>query len=389
MYMNDKKDYPENYTNEIRNIIKMISFSRGAAVSIAGSMSLKTQLYAQDVDAYEKVSSKLSSTVARQFQEIIKQLLNTTDIIISDIKLGSIDDWQVVSPNITIKDNKVIGYNMKKSLEKLDELKENNIISGQDYIKYKQLLKKNPSPEEYFSICDEIRPNIIRWKATDILNGYINLSNNTKLTLEAAIESPTIAKLDVITYLRHSCYTDVSIIYEFKINGKLVNPPNISVEQSLKEDILYYYLDHKYFKMAKRMYALARLKKYKLDMQTLTDIFNSDLGRLYSISADVATLTYLIDNHKNYSQDKLIYELDQFIGRISNINNLTHWKQKEKSINNILDYLIHNHGNKHSKPEVLKELNEIETYCNDALTQSSKEVLTKAGLLPVPNQYLP
>jgi len=384
--MDDKKDYPENYTNEIRNIIKIISFSRGAAVSIAGSMSLKTQLYAQDVDAYEKVSSKSSSTVARQFQEIIKRLLNTTDIIISDIKLGSIDDWQVVSPNITIKDNKIIGYNMKKSLEKLDELKKNNIITGQDYIKYKQLLKKNPNPEEYFSICDEIRPNIIRWKACDVLNGYINLPNNTKLTLEAAIESPTIAKLDVITYLRHSCYTDVSIIYEFKINGKLVNPPNKSVEQSLKEDILYYYLDKKYFKMAKRMYALARLKKYKLDMQTLTDIFNSDLGRLYSISADVGTLTYLIDNHKIYSQDKLIYELDQFIGRISNINNLSHWKQKEKSINNILDHLIHG---QHGKFEALKEINEIETYCNDALTQSSIQILTKAGFIPVPNVYLP
>ena len=384
--MNDKKEYPDNYTNEIRNIIKLLSFSQGAHVSIAGSMSLKNQLYAQDVDAYEKISAKSTTILAKQFQGIVKKLLNTTDIIITDIKLGSIDDWQVISPNITIKDNKVIGYNMNKSLEKLNELKQTNIITNQDYNKYKKLLKKDPNPEEYFTICDEIRPNILRWKPSDIINGYINLPNDAKLTLEDAIGSPTIAKLDVITYLRHSCYTDVSIIYEFKINGQLVNPPNKSVQQSLKEDILYYYLQHNYFKMAKRMYALARLNNSKSDAEKLTTIFNSDLGRLYSLNSDVATLTYLIDNHKSYSEDKLMYELDQFIGRISNINNLTHWKKAEPAINRILDYLIHN---KHSKTEVLKDLQEIETYCNDILTKSTKEVLKSACLFPVPAGYLP
>ena len=73
------KSYPENYPSDALDILDAMSFSGGKDVKILGSMSIRSQQYAGDYDAYELVKksgdkSTILKQLAHQFQEIIKGL---------------------------------------------------------------------------------------------------------------------------------------------------------------------------------------------------------------------------------------------------------------------------------------------------------------------------
>lgn len=74
-----------------------------------------------------------------------------------------------------------------------------------------------------------------------------------------------------------------------------------------------------YFKVLKRIYSLAKLKGEKFIVNELNPILNSDLGRLYYINTDISTLLFLLEHHKNLPDEQLRIEVDQFIGRLSNV----------------------------------------------------------------------
>jgi hypothetical protein len=119
------------------------------------------------------------------------------------------------------------------------------------------------------------------------------------------------------------------MIYEFKHNGKVLNPDFRPIAQSLLEDIIVYQNEGNNFKVLKRKYALAKFKNQKDKIKKLTDILNSDLGRLYSLSSDVSTLISLLDEQKAVPLDRLRYELDQFKSRMANIYSLPDFLKAE------------------------------------------------------------
>jgi hypothetical protein len=163
----------------------------------------------------------------------------------------------------------------------------------------------------------ESRGEPIRWTPKDILAG-----EKDGVTLEDAIQMPALVKLDVVAFVQQSRFVDFSILYFYKVKGKVLNDVAIDPEADLKKDIATLSAEGNYFKVAKRMFALAKLKGDKKILPKLNDLFNGDCGRLYSIISDCKTILYLLENEENIDIAKVRYEIDQFRQRLGNIYTL-------------------------------------------------------------------
>jgi hypothetical protein len=111
------KEYPDGYSEDALRILNTMSFSNGKDVKILGSMSLRSQVYAGDYDAFENVKTSGSKEVAldnlvKTFKKIIKEVETIPNTYISDIKSGSVEEWKIIHEP----------FHQKKSIEKLEEL---------------------------------------------------------------------------------------------------------------------------------------------------------------------------------------------------------------------------------------------------------------------------
>jgi hypothetical protein len=324
-----KKSYPDGYPDDALDILKAMSFTNGKSLKIVGSMQLRSQLYAGDYDAYEVVKThgnKLRSlhAHAHTFQKMVRTIQERPNTFIADIKCGSIEEWVVVDPV----------YNAEKSQEKLKYLHDQGVITQTQYETEKKLLKPASQLKklELLYVRHEIRHNIIRWTPAEVSRGSKTLVDGRTFTLEEAFETPTIVKLDVIAFVQNNRYTDFSCIYEFRHDGKVLNPGLSSdIRGSIRDNAYVLQSQGNYFKMGKRLFALARLDKSERRVELLSAMFNGDLGRLYHVYGDIGTLEAIEELGADVSKHKLEVELEQFKGRLSNIL-LAGYLAKEKDI---------------------------------------------------------
>jgi hypothetical protein len=310
----DTKLYPQNYTNDVLDIIKIISFDDNN-VDIVGSMSRKSSLYSGDYDLIEEVDVSRFQTkkeglhfIAKQLQTIVKNVLKKKDCFLADFKCGEIHDWKVINDP----------YNESNSKMKLDDLYKKSILSEEELSEAKSILVKNPTPAQLVSIKKIIRPELLRWTAKDIHKGSLTLRDNSSISLENAIDTHALCKLDVVAYV-DGAYTDFSIIYIFIYKNTIINDTNIDPITSLKDDIHYNYVSGNYYKLAKRIYSLAQSEKNDSLLSSLTTLFNSDLGRLYIIVTNLTVIQFLLENDVLLSKEKIHYELEQTRKRLGNI----------------------------------------------------------------------
>lgn len=371
-----KKEYPNGYPNDAVEILKQMSFSDGKNVNVVGSMALRSQIYAGDYDADEKVVTRGIKEIAlkeltRKFKSIIRNLEKTPLTYIGDIKSGSIEEWRVVTRP----------YNAEKSQEKLKELFDKKIISKDEYEEGKRRCKSTLSKLELLLLENDFRPNIIRWRPAEVLRGYKILKDGRKFTLEQAFETPTITKLDVVSWVQNNRFTDFSLIYEFKNNGKVLNPGIRDFEESIRENIVVLHSEKKYYKMAKRIFALAKYTENDEVLEILSPLFNGDLGRLYIVYGDIGTLENLFDIEKNIPYEKLELEVDQFKGRLSNISLLGYIRQ-EKHLFELIDTFTKMNKSFLTKPKMLRLLKELKEKLLELLSQYTEIYLKKHKLFP-------
>jgi hypothetical protein len=331
-----EKEYPSNYPDEAVQILEAMSFGKG--LQLVGSMSLRSQQYAGDYDGYEVVErhdksiETALSNLRQEFQSIIKKLRSMPNVYIGDIKSGVIEEWRVIPKTAGVKNEKIVGYNSVASKARLDTLLKSKVITKMEYEDAFALLKDAPTIPEFLQAKATIKFHIIRWSVLEVLKNAHRLRNGRVITLEECFHTPGITKLDVIGLVQRSRYTDFSIIYEFRNNGRTLNPEKIDISQSLEENIIAYLSEGNYFKVLKRLFALA---KYTNDIKTaeeLTPILNSDLGRLYHITSDIGTLETLLEEHSQVPIATIRYEIDQFKSRLSNIYTLKDYLKDENTI---------------------------------------------------------
>jgi len=391
-YLRTKK-FPEDYPDDALTILEAMSFTDLKGLTIFGSMSLRGQLYSADYDGYEVVEmedrtdEEALRTLAKAFRYIVRDLMRMQDVYIGDIKAGEVSEWKIVNDDVKFEDGKVKNYNPIRMRMRLDTIFSKGIIDEETHDKWKRLITDKPTFEDILIMKREIKPHVVRWTPEEVIQGYKEMTGNIKFTLEDAFSSPAITKLDVIGLVQNSRFTDFSIIYQFKNKGKTLNIGMDNIEPALKESMYSYYYDKNYFKMAKRMFALAKYKKDYEVIRKLAPIFNTDLGLLYSVMSDIGTLIYLVEHEKQIPYDRIKYQIDQFKGRLANVYSLQKWFSQEPFINERIEYLASMGKRKDRKGLYVTALSQIEEHLQKLLTYYSKNMLEKLNLLPIPSNY--
>jgi hypothetical protein len=370
-----RKQYPEGYPNDALDILKTMSFTDGRNVNVVGSMALRSQVYAGDYDADEVVDTRGSLDhsvrgLARKFKSIVRELLEKPLTYIGDIKSGSVEEWKVVGDS----------YNASESRKKLKQLHDSGIVSDSDYRDGLKLLKPRLSKIEFLLLQQKLRFHILRWKPSEVLAGHKVLADGRKFTLEEAFQTPTITKLDVVSWVQNSRFTDFSMIYQFKHGGVLLNPGMRDFEESIRENIYVLKHDGNYFKMAKRMFALARFGNHRREIELLSNMFNSDMGRLYHVYGDIGTLESLVDNASSLPYSRIEFEIDQFKGRLSNIG-LPKYLEEEGKVFDLIDELINMRKSTYTKERLLSLLETLKKQLYELLTFYAKQYLRSHKLI--------
>ena len=362
MTNSDRKIYPFHYPSDVLELLSEMSFSKGKNISIVGSASKRELLYSADYDVNEVVNVKNVKEAVRGLQKIIRKLLENKNVLVGDFKAGIIEEWMPVRG--TIEKGKVKGYSsmdVKTALQKLEPLltPEEKKIS----------IPSSPTPAEFLALANELRIGLVRWTPGEILRGSKKLRDGRTYTLEEAIQSPSITKLDITAYVKPERFVELSIIYVFKRNGKTLNedPSENSVTKSLRESILTLDHDKSYFKMAKRIYSLAGVVGNTKAQRKLAGLFNSDVGRLYSIVSDLDTLSNLYEQGHKPDPRRVREELDGFRVRLGNIN-LPDFRGKQTI----------------PTAENTQAFRELHRKASVRMNEEAGKILRKMGLLPLP-----
>jgi hypothetical protein len=385
-----KKQYPLNYPSDVLNVISRMSFD-SRNVAILGSMALRSQLYAGDFDLNETVDvkSKDEATalrlIANGLQTIVKRLLRTEELFIGDIKLGVIPEWKVVEGDV--RNGKVVGYDAKACMARLTALYESGVITQEEFSSSKALLKPRLTPKEFVVVEKEIRFEIVRWKPSEVLDGFVVLRDGRHYTLEQAIGAPAIAKLDVVAFIEGNNFSDFSTLYTFKWKGRVLNEVNMDAENEIKKNILYYEAEDNYFKVAKRIFALSKVNGDTALLEKLTALFNSDLGRLYSIISDASTILYLLENEKHLPIEKIRFEIDQFRGRLASIYTIDA-VNKSSVLSGILS-MTHLPNTAQGRLKLFRQMERLVAFFTVILNKQSEKALRNMKLVPIPPKYLP
>jgi hypothetical protein len=171
------------------------------------------------------------------------------------------------------------------------------------------------------------------------------------------------------------------MIYQFKNNGRLLNPGMRDIEESIRENIFMLHHEKNYFKMSKRIFALAKYKGYNDILNTLSPLFNGDVGRIYMVYGDIGTLESILESTYSVPYSKIEFEIDQFKGRLSNIT-LKKYISHEHHIFSLIDQLVEMRKGNYSKNQMLEILGKIKRILSALLSHYAKLYLLKTELMP-------
>jgi hypothetical protein len=352
------KPYPYGYSPDAIKIIDTITMSKGNKKQfiIQGTAGLSSQIYFGDYDILERVDESIFNNVnsfdiyinkvVKRFQNIIRNLLDMKLVYIGDIKCGEITSWNVNN----IKDI--------KKLHSKHIINDDELLTAINEINCKTCFRTR-------------RFGIIRWTPQDILNGYVILRDNTKYTLHDAIKNDSaMTKMDIIAYTDNR-FVEYSIIYRFTYQNNDISTAVEKVFNSFYQSTELSYLDEKFFKVIKRIFSIARFKQDYNTINKLSNVLNSDLGRIYSVITDTNTIIYILENIKNIPKRRIEIEIQEFRRRLSNIYTLEKWVQLELPI---LKHIYSIQFIK-SRKELLEKLKKLSTALNYILNYYSLQYL--------------
>ena len=294
------REFPTQYSAGLRKVLKAISIG---TPHIMGSSAEHTMMYSADFDLLEVVPFKLRSV--SMFQKKVYGIQKVGKIV--DIKCGEITEWNLLKkPHI--KKN-VKNYNQKDELAHLNQLWQEKIISGKEYDMAKELLKPSLTIPEFLFARKELRFGLLRWTVQDVLNGYKQFRDK-HIMLSEAMKSKGITKIDVVAWVKTK-YVEFSNIIIWTKKGKPYAHIPV-IKQALAEDIRMYEADGNYVKVAKRMLNLAIKLGNTTDVQKLTEVLNSPLGKLYMVTSDLEVLQEYPDAVAPKKREELDYMRDDF-----------------------------------------------------------------------------
>lgn len=225
-----------------------------------------------------------------------------------------------------------------------------------------QIAKKDPSIFITDFKCGEYSGETIRWSYNDMMKGYILTPVGEKISFIDALKQKSTIKLDIIALINGS-FTEFSENYFIKI-GNVSNfyPDEINkknILESIKQSYNDYISEENYLKALKRAYAYKSItgdSKYKKQLITLIEFFNSPVGILNKAVSDLNVLILLLEqkfrkvqlldikNNLQIIKQNLSYafniDLNGISAKIDHISSLNNAVSISKELIKIRDYLF-------------------------------------------------
>lgn len=332
------KAFPDNYSQEVLKVFEALSMTDLKKFYLVGSASLRSQQYSADYDCMEKVMISNAAEMVHNLRDVVKRLRDIPDCFIGDIKCGEEKAWDVFNGNAGIVDGKIQNFNPTESKGRIDNLRNQNVISPAEAKEADALLDKGTTPFGFIAAKKLIKFHVLRWKPQQILDGFQEYRGH-RFTLEDAVTSGGLTKVDAVANIADR-YTEFSAIYDTYLNGDLVSERPSNLVQSLTADIMFFNRTNP-FKALKRFFALLKLRKDAKAAAILVPIMNSDLGRLYQIIGDLQTLRGLLDRPSSaYNLKEILSQIDDMKARMGNLYQLRDFLSKEHDIIGSLNALL-------------------------------------------------
>ncbi len=393
---------PKSFSHSIKNAINTVSFDSKKIVPF-GSWTYRSQLYPSDIDLIEVVvnccnKKDATNKFVKEFQNLVKSIIRTPGVFLGDIKAG-VDEVFEIDIGKIIFNNKgqyqIIGYNPTKIRKEIDHLFKMKYINITKYKRLMSLVPNDIDQRTFEQLETELYDSwIIRWSADEILKGYKILSPKRIFTLDLAVNQPTMTKIDTWRQI-NGRFTEVSNIFMLYMKNKnnyktILNfiPSNSKYDltENMKKDIqdLLFSTDNfKPFKAIKRMWSIARLENNKIDLDKLTPIMQTDLGRLQQVSSELKVMVDILKNVKKPPLQHIRDQLDTIKYRLQNIYEMN---IKSKMILNIYDQL---QNEKLNTSQMIYIIEDIIDYYQIKINKYSIDALKQVKLWPIPKNYLP
>ena len=293
---------PEQFSSDLSKVLKTVAFGKPFLV---GSSADYRIIYSADYDLMEEVILRRNS--ATTFQKKIKKIQKIGKIV--ETKIGEISEWNLLAKPFVQKGH-VKNYDQAEELKHLSALWSSKIITHDEFMTAQNSLKPHLTSIEFLKARKELRFGVLRWTLGEIAKGYKDLRDKSIIYLYDAFKTRGITKIDVISWVKNK-YVEVSNIILWTHSGKpYAHIP--SVKKSLAENILEFEAEGNYVKVAKRMLSLAKTYKNNIDIEKLTSILNSPLGKLYLVCADMEVLEEFPTAVRKYKRKELNYMKDEF-----------------------------------------------------------------------------
>jgi hypothetical protein len=367
----ERKEYPLNYSTTTENIINILSFDNKKTI-IRGSEVYKYSKYPVDIDLFETVKINNMDDFINELQEKIQDINKTDGLILGDVKIGVNEDRGIIDDESYYENGHIIGNTYKDLSKRAIDLFNNGFISKDEKNKVIQLSKGKMTKTKFNILKEQTRYHILRWKPVEILKGVKEITKGYYISLEEALSSNGLFKIDVIGFIDNR-FIEFTIIYDLRDNNnKRVNNFMVNIEENLKENINIFIEEGKNFKALKRYFSLlkyryANNKKYKTKeieetLLKLIDFFNSEVGLLNQIIGDIDTILYLYENDEDIPENKMEKSINSFILRLSSIYKNSLFLKSEKLILNELRNMIKN--TKTIEPTLIKIKDKLKTIIN-------------------------
>jgi hypothetical protein len=331
-----EKSFPANYSQQVLRVLAALSMTDMKTLKVVGSSNIRSQLYAGDYDAMEKVNAKSASEIANKLQGIIKAVREVPQTALGDIKIGEVPEWNVFAKSARVTDGKVMDFNSLQSQSHIDRLLEARILSRSEAAEANKLLANVKDKVSFLEAKKSLRFHILRWSPKDILDGRKEYRGRN-FTLEEAILSGGMIKIDLIANILDR-FTEFSMIYDVFIKGKRIAAEPPPLVESLVEDMIYYENSNP-FKALKRLFSILKASKNYELLEKLVPILNSDLGRLYQIIGDLKTLQTLLGS-LNPPVQEIRRQIDEMKDRLSNIYQLKDFMKAENDVLGTINVIL-------------------------------------------------
>lgn len=389
-----EKKSPDSFNLDQKNAIKTISGNVNNSVPF-GSFIFRAQYFPGDIDVIEFVNvCNDNQTFCGSTKDLI---IKVWQILISIIQKIETNKNYYYSESKIGKDHRFhIDVDDPFFIDRVKSLHDNKLLKNDEFSLIMKLYgdgtKKNSLSEldkdtinEFFRL-----KYTLRWSAIDILNGYKILEGNKVKYILDALQDMGPIKIDIFVPINGNFIeiTNFFVLVEF-VNGKehIVNI-DFDYLKSIRGQIkkLSSKLFFKPFKLAKRMWALARYLEDEKILKILTPLLESNAARIYQINSEIETLILMFERIKVLPLDIVFKQIDNFKSRLVLAYDI---KFDQQLIYGLIDKIVSKYDNLETgRKPVIDILKQIKDYLSDIINKYALNYMKKNKLFPIPKKYI-